>query len=86
MAIEKLTLSMWHKKYLRKPIFYNELAGSVYDAHSDLSSRDPIELLKRFEYHYSTTWKELSQRHSCHYDLWTAWVYRNNESSNCYLP
>jgi hypothetical protein len=74
------------KKYLRKLIFFfhNE-RWHCYDAHSDLSNGDPIELLN--DLNTIILQPGIKSSHSCHYDLWTAWVYRNNESSavaNCH--
>jgi hypothetical protein len=68
------------KKYLRKLIFYNE-RWHCYDAHSDLSNGDPIELLNDLNTIIKST-RTINRSYTYHHNYGTAWVYRNNEYVN----
>jgi hypothetical protein len=89
LAIEKLVSYAVEKKTFTEAdiFFYNE-RWHCYDAHSDLSNADPIELLADLNGIIQSTQKQLAQATQVIITYGTAWVYRNNESkkvvANCH--
>jgi hypothetical protein len=89
LAIEKLiAFAVAQKVFTEADIFFHNERWHCYDAHSDLSNGDPIELLNDLNTIIQSTWKELSEATHVIMTYGTAWVYRNNESSavvaNCH--
>jgi hypothetical protein len=89
LAIEKLiAFAVAQKVFTEADIFFHNERWHCYDAHSDLSNGDPVELLNDLNIIVQSTWKELSEATHVIITYGTAWVYRNNESSaivaNCH--
>jgi hypothetical protein len=89
LAIEKLiAFAVAQKVFTEADIFFYNERWHCYDAHSDLSNGDPVELLNDLNIIVQSTWKELSEATHVIITYGTAWVYRNNESSaivaNCH--
>jgi hypothetical protein len=89
LAIEKLIAFAAEKKIFTEAdiFFYNE-RWHCYDAHSDLSNGDPIELLNDLNTIIKSTREQLIEATHIIITYGTAWVYRNNESmsivANCH--
>jgi hypothetical protein len=89
LAIEKLIAFAAEKKIFTEAdiFFYNE-RWHCYDAHSDLSNGDPIELLDDLNTIIKSTREQLIEATHIIITYGTAWVYRNNESmsivANCH--
>jgi hypothetical protein len=89
LAIEKLIAFAAEKKIFTEAdiFFYNE-RWHCYDAHSDLSNGDPIQLLDDLNTIIKSTREQLIEATHIIITYGTAWVYRNNESmsivANCH--
>lgn len=89
LAIEKLiSYALEKKTFTEADIFFHNERWHCYDAHSDLSNADPIELLADLNGIIQSTQKQLTQATQVIITYGTAWVYRNNESreivANCH--
>lgn len=89
LAIEKLiSYALEKKTFTEADIFFYNERWHCYDAHSDLSNADPIELLADLNGIIQSTQKQLTQATQVIITYGTAWVYRNNESreivANCH--
>lgn len=89
LAIEKLiSYALEKKTFTEADIFFYNERWHCYDAHSDLSNADPIELLADLNGIIQSTQKQLAQATQVIITYGTAWVYRNNESreivANCH--
>lgn len=89
LAIEKfIEYAVSKKRFTEKDIFFHNERWHCYDAHSDLSNADPLELLNDLNTIIQSTRKELSETTHIIITYGTAWVYQNNESNaivaNCH--
>jgi len=89
LAIEKLISYAVEKKiFTEADIFFHDERWHFYNAHSDLSNADPIELLAVLNGIIQSTQKQLTEVTHVIITYGTAWVYRNIESNeivaNCH--
>lgn len=89
LAIEKLISYAVEKKiFTEADIFFHNERWHFYNAHSDLSNADPIELLAVLNGIIQSTQKQLTEVTHVIITYGTAWVYRNIESNeivaNCH--
>ncbi|NGY36086.1 GSCFA domain-containing protein [Flavobacterium sp. XN-5] len=89
LAIEKLISYAVEKKiFTEADIFFHNERWHFYNAHSDLSNADPIELLAVLNGIIQSTQKQLTEVTHVIITYGTGWVYRNIESNeivaNCH--
>ncbi|TDE06217.1 GSCFA domain-containing protein [Flavobacterium hiemivividum] len=89
LAIEKLISYAVEKKiFTEADIFFHDERWHFYNAHSDLSNADPIELLAVLNGIIQSTQKQLTEVTHVIITYGTAWAYRNIESNeivaNCH--
>jgi hypothetical protein len=89
LAIEKLiAFAVAQKVFTETDVFFYNERWHCYDAHSELSNSDPIELVNDLNTIIQSTWKQLSEATDVIITYGTAWVYRNIESeaivANCH--
>ncbi|RKR15356.1 GSCFA family protein [Maribacter vaceletii] len=76
LAIENLvSRAIALKEYTKESIFLNEERWHCYDAHSELSSNTPEELLEKLNSGLRTTKEQIKEASHIVITLGTAWVY-----------
>jgi hypothetical protein len=89
LAIEKfVAFAVGQKLFTEADIFFHNERWHCYDAHSDLSQSNPLELLANLNAIIQSTSEQLSHASHVSITYGTAWVYRNKESNevvaNCH--
>ncbi len=83
LALEKfIGYAINNKQFTETDIFEHNGLWHCFDAHSELSTTDKNTLLKNLNAACAATLENLKQATHLIITLGTAWVYRNNESSN----